>query len=183
MTIYTIDIETLDTAPTAKILEIAVIQKATEKNPAEYFYRVIDPRSQRDRTISYETMVFWMNQGDQLKELVEKGETNGFSLESSLRSLHSYFIRQCLKDEDIIFTQGLFDHIILEHAFRQYEIPIPWMYFNIKDLRTFMWSQDLKKSDIKIKNKKEHSALEDARFQMACIKKALRRRNLCLKKI
>jgi len=61
-----------------------------------------------------------------------------------------------------------FDISMLEHAFVQLGLHIPWKYYNIRDCRTIqMLAEDLiDRNDVKFEGEK-HNALHDARWQAA----------------
>lgn len=118
---FMIDIETYDVTPSAVILSIG----AERILGSETFYVEVDPNTQYERTVSQSTKDWWTKQSNP--------PINGIT---SLHAALTYFA-EWLPKNPIIWCKGTdFDITILAHAYRQYNIPIPWKYSNVRDCRT-----------------------------------------------
>lgn len=151
-----VDIETLDTAVTARILSIgACTIHNTPDGPSRHeFYRELYPH-QAGRTESQDTLDWWSRQAN---------KPNGtLDLPSALIQFSQWIAS--LRATPIIWCKGLdFDVAILNHAFRQCAIQIPWKYNHVRDCRTLEWMFE-EKIDKTIKNDNAHNALADAKYQ------------------
>lgn len=144
-----VDIETLDTTPSAVILSIG----AVTMHNAEYamFYREYNPDTQFERTKSQSTIDWWKGQPISIP-------SSELELYTGLEEF-SYWIKS-LRAEPIIWCKGTdFDTAILAHAYKQYKLEVPWKYNRVRDMRT------LKKLHPQLtysENLSPHHALQDA---------------------
>jgi hypothetical protein len=153
-----IDIEGLATGPDTTILTIA----AQEFNPLERdsfgrsFYARVDLESQPDRRIEQGTIEWWATQPAVVRDEAF-AEEDRVSLDDALRGLH-----RLAWHSKRIWAQGpTYDMNILEHAYKSYNIALPWKYFAVRDSRTvFSLVPDLKKYPA------SHHALEDCQRQI-----------------
>lgn len=125
-----VDIETLDTAPTAIILSIGAYCLET----GDRFYEEISINSQKDRTFSESTLKWWLQQPIDLIPLKGIG-----MLSDALWSFNRYFtqILDTTPENRYIWSNGTdFDISILAHAYDSHGIPIPWKYNSVRDYRT-----------------------------------------------
>lgn len=121
---FMIDIETYDTSPSAVILSIG----AENILGASTFYCEVDPNTQYERTVSQDTKNWWAQQGNPpIHGCVQ--------LVNVLADFSNWL--KALSGEPVIWCKGTdFDVAILAHAYRQYNIPTPWKYSNVRDCRT-----------------------------------------------
>jgi len=155
-----VDIETCGTGPDACILTIA----AQMFNPLErhdlaqgrHFYCRVDPGSQPDRRIQEDTIQWWASQPKSAQEEAF-GVDNRISLETALREL-----AKLIWQSKRFWAQGpTFDANILEHAYKSYNIALPWQFYQVRDSRTlFGLVPTLNKYPA------SHHALEDCRRQI-----------------
>lgn len=130
---YMIDLETLDTTPSAVILSIGVAEFDPYKNKiGKTFYRTIGTKFvQPGRTISIDTVAWWMEQSDAAREAITN-PTNVVSLGSALSALTEFLGPDI--DNTVVWGNGAtFDISILEHA---YDYRAPWKFWNVRDMRT-----------------------------------------------
>jgi hypothetical protein len=158
MTINTIiiDIETLDTKPAAIILSIGAfafdrfnLNETLEKIEmveisgcySDYhLYLSCDLPDQlfySNRTISNETLEWWRSQVDKKNASPAPGHSH---LEEALKKLISKINEWKKINSDIAFYfRGTnFDPIILENAFNEYSLQTPWLYYQVRDVRTYI---------------------------------------------
>jgi hypothetical protein len=155
-----IDIETCGTGPEACILTIA----AQCFNPLErhdfdsyrHYYARIDPGSQPNRRIEQGTIEWWATQPKAAQEEAF-GMEGRIPLEQALEELHR-LTWHCKRT----WANGpTFDMNILEHAYKSYNIVLPWQYYNVRDARTvYSLCPTLDKYPA------SHHALEDCRRQI-----------------
>lgn len=151
-----VDIETLDTIPSAVILSIGACIAPFNSYRSPLFYTEISISSQKDRTQSYDTRIWWAAQGN----CPDQGTTE---LADALLQFNDYL--DSFKTRPIIWCKGTdFDIAILSHAYREVGTSIPWKYNDVRDFRTIkkMFEESI---DTNIVNDDSHNALEDAIFQ------------------
>lgn len=148
-----IDIETLSLKPNAVILSIGAIAES-----GETFYTELDWRHQKyHRHVDPETCMWWAKQTEQTPL---QGEV---LLADGLMDLN-YWLQDYERDSLYIWARGpQFDVVILENAFEEAGIPVPWKYKNVRDVRTALSLSSI--TDL-FKPTRKHHALEDARADM-----------------
>ncbi|WP_221072829.1 3'-5' exonuclease [Vibrio alfacsensis] len=146
----TIDLETLDTETTAKILSIGVVpwnpgeqvsfQELCERESSLYIK--IDQASFYAFpafTESAGTIEFWDKQGEQARHVLEP-DVNDVLIEKALEQLKAHlkqWVEPLRRDQGLVFCRGYdFDGGILEHAFQQCGITPPWGYNRFRCVRT-----------------------------------------------
>jgi hypothetical protein len=155
-----IDIETVGTGPEACILTIAaqcfdpLVRHDLLK--LQNFYCRVDIDSQPSRKIEQSTIDWWATQPLEAKNEAFN-EQDRIPLEAALQNL-TKIIWHCKR----VWANGpTFDMNILEHAFKSYNMALPWQYYHVRDARTIysLWP-DLQKYPA------SHHALEDCRRQI-----------------
>ena len=193
MTINTviIDIETLDTASTAVILSIGAFafdrfdlnetlknihNSIFEGNEGNYhLYYVCNLNEQlvsSKRTVSQSTLDWWRKQSYENNKHIFLNQ-NTQNLEKALNALIDK-MNEWKKTGDNVrfyFRGTDFDPVILKNAFSEYELPIPWEYNNVRDVRTYIdalsgndsgYLDGYKLSFNYIKHNSLHDAMKDA---------------------
>ncbi|MCX8574564.1 MULTISPECIES: 3'-5' exonuclease [unclassified Gilliamella] len=155
MTINTviIDIETLDTAPTAVILSIGAFSfnkfnlketmisinhmlRSSEQNKNQSFYYNLHllPQILRGRSISAETIDFWKNN--------DYSPFIGHSWDprQALINLSKYLNDKLSNNDDVhLYFRGTsFDEAILVNAYKSLDLEVPWKFYNVRDIRTYI---------------------------------------------
>ena len=155
-----IDIETCGTGPEACILTIAAqcfnpLEREDFESMRSYYAR-IDPGSQPDRRVQDDTIAWWATQPPEAQEEAF-GEEGRIPLEQALQELgkHIWHSRR-------FWANGpTFDANILEHAYKSYNIALPWQFYVVRDARTvYSLCPGLNKYPA------SHHALEDCRRQI-----------------
>lgn len=155
-----IDLETLGTTPDAAIVSIGAVVfdprygKISEKT----FYSELDWENQ-SRHICPETQEWWTKQSPEAQEALSGLD----DLDTSLRELASWLP----KDSRVWGNGPTFDISILEDAYRQYNIEIPWKFWNIRDCRTVLDMYESSRGGLgKSTNRVgAHNSLQDAIYQ------------------
>lgn len=121
-----IDIESLSLAPNAVILSIGAVSES-----GECFYEELDWKAQTFRHVDPRTCLWW---GQQPKDLCP---LNGAALlGDALMNLRDW-LADWNKEDLFIWARGpQFDIVVLEDAFAECCIEVPWKYKNIRDIRT-----------------------------------------------
>lgn len=155
-----IDIETCGTGVDACILTIAAqcfdpLQRS-DYHQQRHWYARIDPESQPDRNISQGTIEWWATQPREAQEEAF-GPDDRVPLVDALQDLHK-MVWHCNR----VWANGpTFDMNILEHAYKSYNIVLPWQYYKVRDARTvYGLCPQLQKYPA------SHHALEDCRRQI-----------------
>lgn len=155
-----IDLETMGTKPDSAIVSIGAVlfdprlNKVDKKNT---FYMELDWREQ-GRNIDAETEKWWSTQCEEAKEALEGWD----ELSIALQELSDWLPQDC----KVWGNGATFDITMLENAYDQLGIEIPWKFWNIRDCRTI---KDLYESSRGGYDKKSggtlHNSLDDAYFQ------------------
>lgn len=161
-----IDIEGLGTGPDTTILTIA----AQAFDPLDrgvydrFYYARIDLESQEGRSIQQDTIDWWATQPAAARDEAFADEDR-VPLDRALDELH-----QLAWHARRIWAQGpTYDINILEHAYKSYNKPLPWRFFQVRDSRTvFSLWPGLPKPPT------SHHALEDCCRQIELLQHTLR---------
>lgn len=162
----TIDLETLDTSPSATVLSIGGVKfdPYTVNEPYDKFYFkvLIDDQDRLGRTSSDDTIAWWGKQDLQIMEEAFD-QTGAVTVDHLLSELNRWVV-----GVDTLWGQGYgFDYTILEHMYRSVGRPIPWNFWQIRDSRTLF---GLLREDPRKKIQKSlHNAYADAYYQSKAI--------------
>lgn len=176
--IVMVDIESLDLGPRPVITQIAMLgydlqEDALLENRHVQFYP-IEPQQRiiPARTISAETIAWWMNQSDDAREKFKYStETEFEDLAARLRNLIHVFDQ--LTDHgkanyEIVAKGPQFDIVAIETLLIECGLFVPWAHDRVVDLRTM-----LRRAGINAKNVAKpagcipHVAFWDARWQIS----------------
>jgi len=156
-----IDLETMGLTPNSAIVSIGavVFDPRANKVSRKTFYRELEWDTQ-NRKIDAGTLNWWYsaNVTDQAREALDGLE----DLEPVLGELADWLP----KDAKVWGNGATFDISMLEDAYNQHDIEIPWKFWNIRDVRTI---KDMYESQRGGFSKKSggvaHNALDDALHQ------------------
>jgi len=160
-----IDLETLGTAQDAAIISVGACRfDVMTGEIGDTFYRRVDWDSAlKTRSVTGSTIKWWLQQSkDAISEIVAPGL--GYS---EVLWSFSDWIRTTTPGADRVWGNGsTFDISILENAFREKELPMPWHYWNTRDVRTIadLASHLINKHEIPFEGT-AHNALDDAKHQ------------------
>jgi hypothetical protein len=153
-----IDIETVGTGPSACILTIAAqsFDPLARGYHEQHFYARIDIESQSDRNIEQGVIDWWASQPSKAREEAFADEDR-IPLQEALEKLG-----KIIWHSKRVWANGpTFDMTILEHAYKSYNMALPWKYYLVRDARTlYSLCPDLNKYPA------SHHALEDCRRQI-----------------
>lgn len=168
-----IDIETMSVLPNALILTIGAIKfkrkgQLQTMDKLDKFYRRIDVNTCKEGEyhICEETLKWWDTQPDEAKE--ESFKKERIPLIDVLKEL-SIFIGE----KSIVWANSpSFDCIIMENAYRNCKLKVPWNFWNTRDCRTIMDFGNVRMSELPVENL--HHALYDCYRQIIGVKRALK---------
>lgn len=150
-----LDIETLDVAPTAQLLQIGAVNIL---KPHLDFRIEISAQSQQDYfiTISTDTLDFWLGLPEEVRQRVLYGRTH-------VQDALSCFARWLPKGARIFCYGAAFDFPILHHHYHMNGLDVPWNYRDLRCFRTIFAQH--REHFAKAKAELEHDALSDAKAQ------------------
>lgn len=169
-----LDIETLGKKPDALVLSVgaAVMDMAT-LTIVDRRYWLLDHKSQEERTIDADTVLWWMQQGDAARAEFRRGDA--VDPEELAGDLHDLFRKYATSTPWANGTN--FDLPILASLIRDYSVsPVPWGYRHqdMRSLATVMDSVLSWKDYTKQHNPTAHNALEDAVCQANYVLECMR---------
>jgi hypothetical protein len=173
MTDIMIDLETLNTTPDSIILTIGAVKfdrtpEITELKNCDTFYRRVDINSCKDAglTSSNETIKWWNSQ-DEVVRMEALGDGNRFPLENVLIDFKNWIGGNNKK----IWAHGDdFDCVILDNAYRIFNIKKPWAFWNTRDTRTLFDIANININSVPVCE--AHNSLHDAYRQVLAVKLA-----------
>lgn len=131
-----IDLETLDTSPTASIVSIGAAAFTWDEGICERFYSVVDRASCREigLTESQATVEWWECQEEAARQIFSgDNESITDSLNAFSKWLDKFGNSKMVK----IWGNGSdFDNVILANAYKSANIHLPWRYYNNRCYRT-----------------------------------------------
>lgn len=173
-----VDIETLDIKPTAVVTQLAFLVSPTsdlsEVLAYDSFYLPLQPQIDAGRTISADTIIWWLTEaGEQARKkfVQNKGGDSDMLIafvRSFIRKLDTSIqvAKQTGGKVEIVAKGPQFDVVIIENLIHQLGEKEPWQYNWIVDLRTLMAKAGVHTNDVKHDDIVPHVALEDCRLQM-----------------
>jgi len=157
-----IDLETLGTEPDAPIISIGAVF-FDKKGLGEDFQVNLDINQQiKDgRKMTGDTFKWWLEQENAAKRVFKESAT---STMWGLQLFYNWAFEQCSPRTMCPWGNGAtFDISIMENILNQYDVEIPWRFWNIRDLRTFKeYVHDGKNVQFQ---GTPHNALDDAKHQ------------------
>jgi hypothetical protein len=161
MTEVMLDLETLGTSPSSVILSIGAVVFDLQSgaiNRVDGFYRRIDWDTD-GRTVDADTIRWWMKQSDAARQEVTR---SGTTLYDALILLSGWF-----PAGGTVWSNGAtFDVVIMEHAFNQMKVHIPWKFWDIRDVRTIKdLSARVALEPDTVRIGTAHNAFDDAVYQ------------------
>lgn len=170
MSVCMLDIETLSTKPNAVVLTIGAVKfnpfTLESPGPGIYMKPDVDQQLADGRDASETTMAWWMKQSN-TSRFEAFSDDNRISLDDVHRQLNKFLV-----GVDVIWAQGaVFDIMILENLYSQYQWSTPWNYWQIRDSRTLFAVH----GDPRDKNAEDlHNALADCISQAKAVQKIYR---------
>jgi hypothetical protein len=162
-----LDLETIDTSPTAVVLTIGAVKfdaydASIEPGLSSMYLRLnVDQQTALGRTSSEDTLAWWAKQSAAAQEEAFS-EENRVDLLDFAKQLNAFTV-----GAEHIWANGVtFDITILENLYRMLGLPAPWNYWQIRDCRTIF---DLGDDSAKTMNTEAHNAFADAYCQAKAV--------------
>ena len=153
-----VDLETLSTAVDCVILSIGAVRFNADTICGDKFYRIIsiDSNLAAGRTISQDTLRWWLDQDAQAKAVLN--DPNQTTISSALADFRTWIGADA--ETTKVWGNGAdFDNAILAHAYGM--AGPPWKFYNSRCFRTIKSTLAAKRV-AKPKNYGAHNALLDA---------------------
>jgi hypothetical protein len=176
--IVMIDVESLDLGPRPVLTQIAMLgydlqeDELLENRHVQYYPIEPQQRILPARTISAETIVWWMSQPDEARERFKYSTEKEFEdLASRCRNLVTVFnqlTNHGKTNYEVVAKGPQFDIVAIETLLTEVGLTVPWAYDRVVDLRTM-----LRRAGINPKNVAKpagcipHVAFWDARWQIS----------------
>jgi hypothetical protein len=176
-----LDLETLDTRPTAAIRLMAAVRFDPVRGivSPDCFCERISPSSCEAVGLTYlgDTILWWLQQSEAARTKMTAGDET--QLRMVLLQFTGWFSRSYPAPTRIWSHGVIFDVVIAENAFRACELPVPWDHRAPRDTRTLF---DLAGIDMKdFPADVPHDPLSDALAQVQAVCEAYRRLGLAEK--
>jgi hypothetical protein len=176
-----IDIETLGTNKDSVIATLGAIrfnrfiQSVPKLEMMDSFYRRVDHQSCLDlgMTVNSDTLNWWKRQPRTSRyEVLEHPER------SSVHTVLSDFNKWLSGMNNVkIWAKGTdFDCVILGEAYKRCNIPIPWKFWNVRDVRTVMDLASVRNDDLP--QNALHNCLYDCHRQIVGLNMSFRKLGL-----
>lgn len=157
-----LDLETGGTKPGCAIFSIGAVNVDLDTGTMlDSFYCPINiDDSGKHGLLDPGTMIWWSKQNEAARNAIFEPQPDAKNLFDALTDFQRWYIDNQI--ETVWGNGATFDVSILEHFFLKFEIQIPWMFWNVRDLRTLQHlvgnhvRDDLEFEGIK------HHALHDA---------------------
>lgn len=171
-----IDLETMSLNPDASILTIGAVKfnrkkrVRTIKNMDTFYRRItISSCEKAGLHVDPENINWWKNQSaEAIYEAIEHPDR--VPIKQALVEFSEWF-----GDSELIWANGDdFDCVILASAYKACKIPVPWKFWNTRDVRTILDIAGVNLKDMP-PPKVLHHALYDAYRQVLAVREAFKR--------
>lgn len=157
-----LDYETFDTAPSTVVLSLGVVVFDESKIIEERYFKFdVQRQINQGRTISLDTLRWWMSQ-DKAAQAVIKPDSTDITLKQFVRKFTEMMSKYGAGIKP--WSNGAdFDLPITTDIFNQYGAKLPWMFWNSQCFRTYCSVNKVPK--LSFDGATKHNALDDARNQ------------------
>lgn len=153
-----LDLETLDTRPSAAIVSIGAVEFDTDGPIAgREFYRVLQQPQQLilGRTESAETLRWWSQQSEEARAVFTAPAVDPFV---ALQDFAAFW-----SGADYLWSNGAnFDGVLLTSLYQSFEVPVPWEFWQERCYRTLVDLYHQLACTTPTKTPAAHNALADA---------------------
>lgn len=158
-TLLMLDLESLDTKPSAVIVSIGAVLFSAKGVAKESFYQPVDIQSCLDAglTINGSTIAWWMNQSDEARKVFTD---KSVPLKTALQRLKNYVYKNCnTYDIMLVANPPRFDASILQNAYQAIGQDSWWKYWDERCYRTWKKIDGVPKIE---RSGTHHLAVDDA---------------------
>jgi 3' exoribonuclease, RNase T-like len=166
-----IDIESLDTSPFCCILTIGAVRfdpkgmgvvEKLELRPT------LEDQTDLGRTINEDTLRWWSTQSAEA-QLEALGDEGRIPFKEAMEQLYKF----CWNRRAVWSNGAAFDCVVVETAWTQLGMRIPWPFYTVRDTRTLYEVTGVKLNDKSYKT--THKAVEDAERQALVLQDGYRK--------
>jgi hypothetical protein len=156
-----IDLETLDTRPTAAILSLGAVFFDKSGLGKEFYHTItLDSCLTTNLSVSGDTFKWWMAQKGEARQALF---VDNVELRDALHDFTCWLAEYCDTKTVKVWGNGAdFDNVILQHAYAKAGMEIPWHFWNNRCYRT---TCDLLNAKQRKQEGVYHNALDDAKSQ------------------
>lgn len=154
-----LDLETMGTSSDCAIVSIGAVKFDQDLGIVQKFYTTVNLQSCLDKGFAVDggTITWWLNQSEAARKELKGAKT---TIKEALKAFQEWLPRENFQ----IWGNGSdFDNVILENAFKKFNVPNPWPYWSNRCFRTF------KCSFPKVEGVKDigvaHKSVDDAEYQ------------------
>lgn len=166
-----VDIETLSTHPNAAVIAIGAVyfDLMTGETGAEFYCTISRASCERfGLHIDPNTLAWWKKQSGAAQAVLN--DPDAIELDVALQQL-SWFIQNHggVAQTQVWGNGAPFDNVIIASAFRATGFPLPWKFWNDRDVRTiveFCGLLGINPKQTTTFDGVRHNALDDAKFQI-----------------
>jgi len=138
---FVIDLETMDTEPTAAIVAIGAVAVDFDEGIVlgNTFYRRVRLESSvaAGGTIGADTVLWWLNQDAAAREELTRDQDLAVTIRQALNYLSEWMGSFCRQKDARVWGNGAsFDNVILRHAYACDGSAPPWDWWNDRCFRT-----------------------------------------------
>lgn len=170
-----IDTETLSQKANTVVLSVGVVVfNAESLTDSTYIVPSLAVQMGK-RGISADTLCWWMSQGDAAKKVFQESLSSDLTIAGVASDFSCFIDRKVSNKKDLIVwsNNAGFDVPIMEHLLESVGLKAPWQFWNIRCYRSLKAWFPIEKEMTAMKPQVKHNALEDAKFQAACVSKFL----------
>ncbi len=163
------DFETLSNTPNSAVLSLGAVLFTKEKMIASEHW-IFNPEDQLKSKldVSFDTIAWWMSQGEEAKKLFATCLASGLSMRTFLDDFEKFIKTYAGNDQIIIWGNGAnFDIPIFENLLKRGGKKIPCKFYDTRCYRTVKNIHKIE--DGKTRNSIKHDVLNDASFQASCV--------------
>jgi len=166
-----IDLETLDTSPSAVVLSIGAVAFSDDGVKSGEFYVELtgdlETQQKAGRTTSMSTLLWWMGQGAAAQTVFRSHPVGGvvrMDTVAALEALRGFLFAQGPLDQIKMWANGSdFDNVIMRSLYESFGMEAPWKFYNHRCYRTFKSLPGAPKAGPR--EGVYHNALADAQHQ------------------
>lgn len=164
-----IDFETLCNTPNSVVLSLGAVLFTKERMIAsEHWIMNPDDQFKAKLDVSFDTIAWWMNQGDEAKKLFNTCLSTGVPMRSFLDDFERFIKEFASGMQIIVWANGAnFDIPIIENLLKRGARKCPWKFWDTRCYRTMKAIHKIEEG--KERNGIKHDALQDASFQAGCV--------------